>query len=140
MILPLLKVKDVSRSIEFYTQNLGFEPDMALDGPDGRVAFAFVKINGASLGLSLRGPDNCDGEPSATVDFMIYVSEAHDIDSLYSQVQTKGLQVTQEITTAYYGDRVFTVLDPDGYSITMAKTIEIPDMEKMVEIMKSGQG
>jgi uncharacterized glyoxalase superfamily protein PhnB len=138
MILPLLKVNDVSKSIDFYTQNLGFEKDMELEGPDGRIAFAFVKINGAQLGFSLRGPAGCeDKAPSATVDFMIYVSEDTDIDTLYSDVQSKGFEITQEIKTEYYGDRVFTLLDLDGYSITMAKTIEIPDMDKM---MKSGQG
>jgi uncharacterized glyoxalase superfamily protein PhnB len=137
MILPNLKVKDISRSIDFYTQNLGFEKDMALEGPDGHIAFAFVKINGAPLGL--RGPDNCDGEPSATIDFTVCLAEDADIDALYHDVQAKGIPVTHEIKTEYYGDRVFTLLDPDGYSITMAKTIEIPDMAKMVEIMKSGQ-
>lgn len=130
MIMPVLSVKDVDASIAFYTEKLGFQATMKIPGSDGNTAFAFVQLGKAVFGLSLD-TDVQPGERVAPgVQFMVYVAEDTDIDAYYADVKAKGAAIMGELDTAYWGDRIFSLHDPDGYFLTMAKTVrDVPPEE-----------
>lgn len=132
MIVPVLSVHDVNVSLKFYTQKLGFKQDMALDGPDGIVAFAGIRLGQAAFMLSRSETENV----GQGVVFMIYLPEDADIDAVYKDVQAKGIAIEEELATQYWGDRTFSVKDPDGFFITLAKTIEQADMEHIEKVMR----
>ena len=53
MISPILPIKDVDRSVAFYTEKLGFKHDFSMSDPDGVNTFAFVSLGPAAfIGLS----------------------------------------------------------------------------------------
>jgi uncharacterized glyoxalase superfamily protein PhnB len=134
MIVPVLTVKDVEKSLKFYTEKLGFSVDMSLAGPDGLAAFAGVSMGKATLMLNLQEEEI--SERGSGIEFMLYLPEEQSIDSFYADVQAKGLTIIKEIKTEYWGDRVFSIEDPDGYYLTIAKTIEAADVEKLEKIMR----
>lgn len=132
MIAPILSVKDVDASVAYY-QKLGFTTQMVLPGPDGANAFAFIGLSDtAMIGLS-RATDNI-GAPG--VDLMVYVPDSADIDEVYKSVKANGVATETELKTQYWGDRTFAVLDPDGYRITISKTVEQTDMERAAAVMR----
>ena len=132
MIAPVLAVDDVDVSLAFYTEKLGFKQDMVLPGSDGVNAFAGISLGQASFMLSRNAVEN----RGKGVVFMVYLADDIDIDTVYSDILSKGVAMEQEITTEYWGDRVFTVVDPDGYYVALAKTVEQADMEHVEKVMR----
>jgi len=134
MISPILNVKDIDASVMFYTDKLGFAHAFSLPGPDGKNAFAFVNL-GSDVNLGLN-QDATTAHPGDGVDFMIYLPEDTDIDQTFSEIQGRGVAIEAEIKTHYWGDRTFSVRDPDGYRLTFAKTVEQVDMNEAAAVMR----
>lgn len=135
MIAPILAVKDVDASVEFYTQKLGFDHDFSMQGPDGKNTFAFVnmgqrKIN---IGLSLDPPLEYRGRG---VVLMLYVPDETDLDQYYADVQKRGVAIAEPIKDEYWGDRVFTVHDPDGFVLSFCKTVKQVPAEEIAAAMR----
>lgn len=121
MIMPILSVKDVNTSVQFYTEKLGFKTSVLMEGASGEPVFAIVQLGQAHLGLGL---DDVPEPRGAGVAFMVYVPDDTDIDTHYESVKAKGVPIVEEIKTEYWGDRVYSIKDPSGYHITMTKTVK----------------
>lgn len=126
-ILPILSVKDYDASLKFYTEKLGFDAAMSMDMPGG-TKFGMVTLNGQGTTIGI-GDDKTAYERGKGVDLMLYPDD-FDIDAFYQQVQEREVKIESELKTEYWGDRVFSVLDPDGYRLTFAKTVEQVSMEE----------
>lgn len=135
MILPILAVKNVEASVAFYKEKLGFNHDFSMSGPDDSPIFAFVSTGKATLGLSAEADTANVGKG---VMFMVYVPDETDIDAYYADVKARGTTISVEIKDEYWGDRCFVVHDPDGYIISMSKTIKQMALEEIEKAMKSG--
>jgi uncharacterized glyoxalase superfamily protein PhnB len=134
MIVPVLSVKDVNASLKFYNEKLGFKTDLAFAGPDGVNTFAGVSLGNSTFMLDRPQEGQVEHAGNGVV-FMIYLAENEDIDAVYADVQAKGVAIKETLKTEYWGDRAFSILDPDGYYLTVCKTVENPDMEKISDIM-----
>lgn len=132
MILPILNVKDVDASVAFFKDKLGFNHDFSMEGPDGKNGFAFVSLGKATIGLSLD-PANSHGGKG--VQFMIYVPDESNLDDYFASVKGK-MKVDQEIADQYWGDRTFTIHDPEGHMLTFAKTVKQVPMDEIREAIK----
>lgn len=134
MIVPILMVKSVDESIKFYNEKLGFKTDMVLAGPDSVNSFAGISLGNSTFMLGLANEGDDISHAGTGVVFMVYLPEDGDIDAVYADVQAKGLTITEALKTEYWGDRVFSVKDPDGYYLTIAKTVHQADMEQVSKI------
>lgn len=125
MIMPILNVKDVDASVAFYQDKLDFHHDMTMK-PDGTSIFAVVAWGREVVfGLNLAPTIGAAG-----VEFMLYLPGDRDIDQFYASVKARGVTITEELKDTYWGDRVFSVKDPDGYLLTVAKTIKQMTLEE----------
>lgn len=136
MIVPILSVKDVDATLAFYTEKLGFKTDMVLAGPDGANVFAGTSLGNSTFMISRQREGDMNSNLGNGVVFMVYLPQDGDIDALYADVQRKGVPIVEELKTEYWGDRVFSVKDPDGYFLTMSKTVEQTDMERVEKVMR----
>ncbi len=132
MIMPILSVRNVDASLDFYVNKLGFKQEMVMAGADGNNFFGFVSLGKAMIGLDAMTPTAPRGAPGA--DFMVFVPDEADIDQVYQDVLSRGTAIEAPIETKYWGDRVFSVLDPDGYRITISKTVKQVPMEEIETI------
>lgn len=132
MILPILSVSDVDASLAFYTQKLGFTERMSMPGPDGITTFAGIALGEANFMLSREEVEH----KGQGVVFMVYVPEGTSIDTVYQEVKDRGVAIAQEIKTEYWGDRIFTIHDPDGYNITFCEEVEPIDIEHVEKVMR----
>lgn len=118
-VQPILHVSSIEQSVEFYQEKLGFDLGFAMTGNGGRMLHASV-INGAVT--IMLGYDDAPDAEQRRGGAVLY-TYLDDVDAYYRRVRSAGTALTEEITDQYWGDRTFTVTDPDGYVLTFAQTV-----------------
>jgi len=115
----MLRVGDMQRSIDFYTQVLGMKVLRTTDRPDQKYALAFVGYDEESRATVLEltynyGVDRYDlGSAYGHV-----AIEVDDAAKACEAVRAKGGKVTREAGPVKGGTTVIAfVEDPDGYKI-----------------------
>jgi PhnB protein len=138
MLSPTLIVEDIAKSVEFYTKTLGFETVGMLPGPDGTLVYASVKWRDVSImfGQASWLPAAVLPHRGTGVDFYILSTAEDDIDRYYQLLQQAGVNIVKEIEDQFWGDRTFSIKDPDGYQLTFAKTIREVSEAEMMEAVK----
>lgn len=140
MIMPIMTVNDVEASISFYQNMLGFRHDMSMADTDGKPVFAIVGLGAAVFGLG-NDPENSSKPPYAPgVQFMVYLPEDQNIDTYYAGVKAKGVTIDEELTDTYWGDRTFSIHDPNGYWLTFAVTVRQVAVEDMEAYLRERDG
>jgi uncharacterized glyoxalase superfamily protein PhnB len=122
---PDLVVKSIENSVEFYRDVLGFDVTYQMRGPDGNVSHAEVTLGAASLMFDRLdwAPHVADQPRGAGINLYITLEDTADIDAYYTRVRERGATITEEIKDQFWGDRHFSLVDPDGYSISFAKNV-----------------
>jgi PhnB protein len=138
MLSPTLMVKDMEKSIEFYTETLGFENTFKMPDPDGNLIHANLvwKNVHIMLGPTTWLPEELIPYRGAGIDFYILGEADDDIDEYYTMLKEKGVNIVKEIEDQFWGDRMFSIKDPDGYQLTFAKTLREVSPEEMMAAMK----
>lgn len=122
-LTPLLNVLDAPRSIEFYTQALGFTVDRQFE-MDGAVVWARVSNGDAALMLN-QSPGRARREPrkdAASYDDVVVYLEVDDAPGLHGELQARGLQ-PGPCERQDYGVHEFTLRDPDGYELAFGSPL-----------------
>ncbi len=123
---PTLTVADVDASLAFYSDKLGFKSDLRLQDDDGKTFLGSVEV-GETV-IMFESPDPKD-PPDASrgvrsgVKLTICLPETNDIDAFYTELRGKDVSIACEIGDRFWGNRDFTVCDPDGYHLIIARPI-----------------
>jgi glyoxylase I family protein len=111
------QVRDVARSVEFYTKRLGFTP-----GHQQLPAFAIVSFENLALLLSGPGasgsrpmPDGRNQEPGGWNRVVLQVA---DLPARIEALKTAGLRFRNEMEVGP-GGRQILLEDPDGNAIEL---------------------
>jgi PhnB protein len=139
MLSPTLMVEDIGKSLEFYTQTLGFEEIGRMAGPDGNLVFGNVKWKDIYImfGSTAWLPPEALPHRGVGVDFYIAGDKEDDIDRYYLMLKEKGVNITKDIEDQFWGDRTFSIKDPDGYQLTFAKPVREVSPEEMAEALRN---
>jgi catechol 2,3-dioxygenase-like lactoylglutathione lyase family enzyme len=111
--VPNLVSDDLAATRDFYAGFLGF--DVAMDEP-GFTMFASPTNRTAQITVADRAAPGIDRG----------ISEAHvsvevgDVDALYADAVSRGLEIVYPLTDEPWGIRRFFVRDPDGRVINVA--------------------
>jgi lactoylglutathione lyase len=115
----MLRVGDLKRSIDFYTNVLGMRVLRQRDYPDGRFTLAFVGYGAEDEEAVLELTHNWD-----TSKYELGTGYGHvalEVDDAYracEDVKKRGGKVTREAGPMKHGTTVIAfVEDPDGYKI-----------------------
>ena len=112
-----LTVRDLEKSLEWYTDVLGFTVDrkheregilFAVSLKAGAVRVLITRDNGA------KGADRVKGEG-----FSLMFTTAQDVDALAARVKARGGTLASEPADAF-GARVFRIVDPDGFRLVIS--------------------
>ena len=119
---PSLTVDDLRRSIVFYTEALGFFVGESWTDGD-LLRGVMLKAGACELGLSQddwkMGRDRRKG-----VGFRVWFDTAQNIDAIAARVRATGYVLTEEPADhTAWGVRSFSVDDPDGFHITVARNL-----------------
>ncbi|MEZ5659682.1 MAG: lactoylglutathione lyase [Burkholderiaceae bacterium] len=122
----MLRVGDMQRSIQFYTETLGMELLRTTDRPDQKYSLAFVGYGGG----------NKSGEPELELTYNYGTSE-YDLGTAYGhialgvdsvvetceRIRAAGGRITREPGPVKGGKTMIAfVEDPDGYKIELIET------------------
>ncbi|WP_034295891.1 lactoylglutathione lyase [Herbaspirillum sp. RV1423] len=129
MLHTMLRVGNLDRSIDFYTNVLGMTLLRKNDYPDGKFTLAFVGYGQESDHTVLELTHNWDTE---SYDLGTgYGHIAIEVDDAYAAcdaVKKKGGTVTREAGPMKHGKTVIAfVTDPDGYKIEFIQKKERHD-------------
>jgi len=113
-----LTASDLDRSIQFYTEGLGFEITERLE-TDGKLDGVMIEAGRVTLGLSQddfsRGKDRIKG-----VGMGLYVVTDQELGPLAERVRMAGISFEGKLAPLPWGPMGFTVRDPDGFRVTVA--------------------
>ena len=116
-----LNVTDERASAYFLASHFGFREVMAQDG------FVSLALDDAGFnivflrqGLSTFQPARAAGH----ADGLLIVFVVDDIDAEYERIVAEGAEVAVEIQTEPWGERFFSVFDPNGVTIQLVQWME----------------
>lgn len=115
-----LNVSNIDKSLEWY-KALGFKVDSTSKSDNGKLAYAELKLQGADLGLGDIRSNDDEGyrqwvSTPLGAGVLIYFT-VPDVDRYHKLAQASRATIEMPITDRPYG-RMFTVNDPDGYTIS----------------------
>ena len=110
----IFPVSDLSRSIKFYTDKLGFEKTFEWGEP---VYYAVVKKGGVGIHLTKRS----DGGLPSKYHRALYIF-VNDIDSVYKHCKDNEIRIVNQMEARDYKMKDFDIEDPDGYIITFGSS------------------
>jgi catechol 2,3-dioxygenase-like lactoylglutathione lyase family enzyme len=121
-LTPNLIVSDVSRSIKFYRDVLGFMLGSTV--PDAE-PYVFAIVQSGPVQIYLNAPDPAVEEYPAFKDrplggtLTLFIAVA-DIHRVHDDLKDK-VTIVMPLEHKWYGVTEFAFLDPDGYVITYAE-------------------
>jgi uncharacterized glyoxalase superfamily protein PhnB len=125
-IMPIITVDSVDAIRNFYVETLGFDLVMGVVGKDGKFDFVTVVKDGARIMFArAQGPSGEQRSAPAKQPVEIYI-EVAGVEAYHDQLKKKGVTMTDPLTTQWWGDRTFKVLDPCGYEIWFYQTTSEP--------------
>ena len=119
LLHTMIRVGDLQRSIDFYTQVLGMRLLRKADYPSGRFTNAFVGYDDESRAAVLELTHNWDTKSYDMGSGFGHVAvEVEDAYKACDEVRKRGGKVTREPGPMKHGTTVIAfVEDPDGYKI-----------------------
>ena len=120
---PLLAVRNMKKTIDFYTKSLGFELKMAFPNPENP-EYADVTKDGMVLMFIPAQNHGIDNKEKFGIGVYLYMQIDGDIDEYYAELKKKGIKMAAEIKDEPFGVRDFTIEDVDGYKLTFNQTIK----------------
>jgi PhnB protein len=123
--IPYLVCKGAAQAIQFYKDAFGATESIRMDGPQGTVGHAELRIGEAVFMLSdeipqmgCSSPKTLGGTP---VSMYVYVK---DVDALAKRAAAAGAKVLRPVADQFYGDRSVGLEDPFGHRWAFATHVE----------------
>ncbi|MDF1781461.1 MAG: lactoylglutathione lyase [Alcanivoracaceae bacterium] len=117
----MIRVGDLQKSIDFYTDVLGMKLLRKKDYPEGRFTLAFVSYQNEVDGAALELTHNWDTSSYDIGDGYGHIALAmDDVYAACERIRERGGKITREPGPMKHGTTILAfVEDPDGYKIEL---------------------
>ena len=105
--VPELPVSDIQAAGAFYKSKLGFSIDWIYENQ-----IAGISKDSARIFIRLRTDE--EKKQAYSVLIWLNMNSAAEVDELYEDWKSSGVQITDELETKPWNLREFTAADPDG--------------------------
>lgn len=140
-VTPYLIVKGGAAALDFYQRIFGGKEIMRLDGPEGTIGHAEIKIGESIVMLADPCPSGEHKDPTAfggsPVSLLIYTQ---DVDAMVANAVKAGAEIIAPVENKFYGDRMGTIRDPFGHIWHISTHVEdVPpdEMQRRLEAMQT---
>lgn len=125
----MLRVGDLEKSLQFYTEVLGMRLLRRKDYPDGKFTLAFVGYQDEADGAVLELTHNWDTSSYELGTGYGHIAlEVEDAYKACEEIRARGGKITREAGPMKHGQTVIAfVEDPDGYKIELIQRKERVD-------------
>jgi PhnB protein len=138
-ITPYLIVRNAAQAIDYYKKVFGATELFRMNGPDGKVGHAELKIGNSHIMLADENPKMGAGHTSAAtvggspVSLYVYLP---DVDRVVERATAEGAKILKPVENQFYGDRSGFIQDPFGHLWGVATHVEDVSPKEMEERMK----
>lgn len=117
----MMRVVDLDRSIQFYTDILGMKLLRKKDYPDGKFTLAFVGYNDESEGAVIELTYNWDTTEYQMGDAFGHIAiEVDDVYQACAQIKQAGGKIIRDAGPMNAGTTIIAFIeDPDGYQVEL---------------------
>ncbi len=131
-----MMVEDVNRTVDFYSEVLGFELVMGV--PENSREIVTTRQKGQALGFAIMKCGNIEmmfqAKRSLTEEIpelsgmdiggsLTFYIEVQDVKGLYTKLKDK-VTIVKDMQTTFYGKQEFYIRDCNGYILTFAGGIQ----------------
>ena len=120
----MIRVRDLERSLDFYTRHLGMTLLRRTDYPGGRFTLAFVGYGGEESNTAIELTYNWDRETDYDLGdgFGHLAFGVADIYGVCETMEAEGVTVSRPPGPMKHGSTVIAFIkDPDGYQIELVE-------------------
>jgi uncharacterized glyoxalase superfamily protein PhnB len=118
MLAISLTVKDLAKSLAWYTDVLGFAIERKMER-DGKLRG--VSLIAGEVHLSINQDDGAKGwDRIKGVGFSLRITTDQNIDGIAQRIKKSGGVLDSEPADMPWGSRVFRLKDPDGYLLSIS--------------------
>ena len=110
-VIPILFVRDVSRSAAFFREELGFEIDFLHGAPP---FYGSVSRDDICLHLRFVHRPNFAELAAGEESLILATIEVVDVHGLFEEFKERGVEFAQAPTKQLWGGTDFQIRDPDG--------------------------
>ena len=121
LLHTMLRVGNLDRSIDFYTQVLGMQLLRRKDYPDGKFTLAFVRYGDEADNTVIELTHNWDtGSYDLGEGYGHIAIEVEDVYEAVAELRNRGGKVIREAGPMHAGTTIIAFIeDPDGYPIEL---------------------
>ena len=119
-VQPLLYIDDIEAAITFYRDGLGLDVIVFGSDADGRPATFLAQLGDAKILVSREA--HFAGATGGGVTLYFHVDSP--VDEYADRFRSaEGVQVAQDLTDQWWGDRTLTIRDPWGYTLLFSSPV-----------------
>jgi uncharacterized glyoxalase superfamily protein PhnB len=111
---PILNVKNVATSLDYYCTKLGFEKDFSW--PDGQPSPSFVQVSRGHFSVMLAQQEQ--GGPGMWM--FLDLASLEDLAALYQEYQANAVKIIEPPTDKPWDMREMRIEDVDGHILRIA--------------------
>lgn len=129
-LMPYLVVKSAEETLAFYEKAFGFKPGTSLKDANGRVVHAEMHHQEAIIMFApedawQKKSEQAPVAPATSntpspIGLYLYVA---DVDAFTAAAEAAGAEVTAQPETMFWGDRMSTLKDINGYQWSFATNV-----------------
>ncbi|MEV0391677.1 VOC family protein [Polymorphospora rubra] len=120
-LMPYVTVDDSGRAVDFYRDVLGAEVLTRIDGPDGDIIHAELRIGDSVLQLGAPMPDLGLIGPPAQGNAFTLTYWVEDPDTVFARAVAAGATPVSQVGDAFSGDRMGVFRCPFGLRWCVAR-------------------
>jgi uncharacterized glyoxalase superfamily protein PhnB len=120
---PLLAVRNMKKTIDFYTKSLGFKLGMSFPSPDNP-EYTDLSRDGMVLMFIPAANHGIGSKEKLGTGVYLYMQIDGDIDKYYDELKKKGVKIAVDIKNEPFGVRDFTIEDVDGYKLALNQALK----------------
>jgi PhnB protein len=130
-VTPYLLYEDLETAMDWLVANCGFEDRVRVPGPDGRLFHGELAMHEGvvMMGTPNSGYRNPKKLGGATQLMYVYVD---DVETHHAKAAAGGAKILSEPADQIYGDRNYTLEDPEGHQWTFGQHVRDVAPEDMV--------
>jgi uncharacterized glyoxalase superfamily protein PhnB len=124
-VVPSLFYRDAWAALDWLEKAFGFHRSMVITDSDGNLAHSEMRVGD---GLVYIGSEWADYTVSPTSvsgknTQIIHVHLKDDVDAHCERVRAAGAVIVREPADQFYGDRVYSAMDPQGHVWTFGRPV-----------------
>ena len=134
-MFPMLSVRDVAASLDWYTEKVGFTSIFCLPGPGGGIAMAHIRwLKNADLLLTPDADPPAAARPKGVGVAISFLVCDTSVDTLAANLTARGVNVAEGPTNRRWNTREIVVHDPDGFRLVFFEPLDTA--KSFADVMK----